>query len=276
MEISLKRTFLAAAVAAAALSLAACGGGGGGGGVTPSTPTPTTTQTPLSVTGSGTLVDHETGAAIAGMYVGLAPNTVGATPIPQPTTDANGKFTVTASAAGTYLLVIGDGKNNRPVIHDLVTLNAGANALTAPNIGPAPGATPNPIEQSGNFRLTTLTAMEQNCLAYFNQVRTAHSLSTATTDEWLTEDNRAYWMVATATNSFPQYSKALGYNDSDGNGADCKSMIDNSFALNVWVTFPQVIWYEGDAGGAHNVAASEGMADPRGALPTPAPANPWP
>ncbi len=142
-------------------SLVACGGGGGGGGTTPSTrstptPYPTPSTTPAGVTGSGLLVDLDANTPIAGMYVGLAPDTVGATPMPQPTTDTSGHFTVTANAPGTYLLVIGDGLNNRPVIHDLVTLHSGANTLTAPNIGPAPGATPNAIEHSGDFRLTTL------------------------------------------------------------------------------------------------------------------------
>ena len=260
-------------------SLAACGGGGGGGSTTPTTSTPTPIPTSTSTTGatgSGVLVDHETGAPIAGMYVGLAPDTVGATPVPQPTTDANGKFTVTASASGTYLLVIGDGLNNRPVIHDLVTLNAGANTLTAPNIGPAPGATPNPIEHSGNFRLTTLTAAEQACLTYENQKRTAASIQAVSSDEWLTEDNRGYWMIATTTNSAPAYPSMLGYNGSSGLSPTCQIMVDNSFAISEWESWSSVIWFAGDAGGTNNVATDEGMVDARAAsYPTPKP-NPWP
>ena len=270
------------AAMALACALAACGGGGGGGGPIPtggSTSTPTTnpTNTPAgNATFTQTLVDHESGAPIAGMYVGLAPNTVGATPAPQPTTNASGQFTVTATP-GTYLLVIGDGKNNRPVIHDLVTLTAGANTVTAPTIGPAPGATPNPIQDSGNFRLTTLTSMEQSCLAYENSVRASHSLSAVTSDEWLTEDNRGYWMVATATNSAPAYPGILtNYNSSTGLSPDCTNMVNNDFALNSWVSYSQLVWFSGDAGGANNAATAEGYADPRAPQPPPTPPHPWP
>jgi len=215
------------------------------------------------------------------MYVGLAPNTVAATPLAQPTTNASGQFTVSANSAGTYLLVIGDGANNRPVIHDLVTLAAGANTLKAPHLGPAPGATPNPIEQSDNFRLTTLTTMEQSCLAYENTVRAAHSLSVVTSDEWLTEQNRGYWTVAAATNSAPAWPQVLGFTDETGSGADCTTLINNAFVLGAAEAYSPLLWFAGDAGGAHNVATDQSMADPRGPLPTPTPnnppiANPWP
>jgi hypothetical protein len=264
------------AAIALACALAACGGGGGGT-ITPSTNPPSTpTPTPSPVTGTGTLVDQGTGLPIAGATVGLAPNTPGATPVPQPSTNASGQFTVTAPAAGTYMLVI-SGNANQSVIHHILTLTAGANTLTAPNIGPAPGATPNAVQSSGNFRLATLTAPEVACLAYVNQARSNHTLSAVTTDEWLTEDNRGYWTVATATNSFPAYPKGLGYPDETGNGATCQPMIDDSFAgLNFGETYPSVVWFAGDSGGTSNVATDESMADPRGPLPTPTPANPWP
>ncbi len=268
-------------------TLAACGGGGGGGstggGGLPSTPTPspTSSSTANIATGSGILVDHETGAALAGIKVGLAPNTGGATPNPQGTTAADGSFKIQATP-GTYLLVIGNDvypdPNNRPTIHDMVTLSAGANALTAPNIGPAPGATPNAIEQSGKFRLTTLTSAEQACIAYENTTRTSKGLRSVVSDEWLTEDNRGYWTVATSTGSFPAYPGILvNYNAGDGNGADCKDMIGTGFALNEWPSWSQTIWYAGASGGTHNVATSEGMVDPRSApYPTPTPSHIWP
>lgn len=118
-------------------SLAACGGGGGGGGTTsggnPPTPTPasTPTLTPSTTNASGTVVDDQTGAALAGVKVvvmpwGNGPGTCNPTPqpatsitpqndgcptplpSPQVTTDPNGKFTLSGVANGHYLLVIGN------------------------------------------------------------------------------------------------------------------------------------------------------------------------
>lgn len=282
---------LSGSVVALCAILAACGGGGGGtsGGNPPPTSTPITT--PSAVTGSGTLVDHDTGSPLAGIKVGLAPDTAGATPVPQGTTGPNGAFTVSASSPGTYLLVIGNDvypdPNNRPTIHDLVTLNAGSTPLVAPTIAPIPCGSPNnlnpcttpsPVEQSSTFRLTTLTSAEQACLQLENTTRQQKSLNPVVSDEWLTEQNRYYWSVATASNSLPYYPGIfVNYNADDGNGADCSDMIAGDFVLGLWPSYPQLQYYAGASGGANHVATSEGMVDPRATpYPSPSPSNPWP
>lgn len=113
-------------------SLAACGGGGGGGGgtVMPPTTTPTPVSTPTltpsaTTNASGTVVDDESGAPLAGVPVKVMPwGPCGATPAPsaitpeadgcptplpspQATTNAQGLFTLNGVPNGHYLLVIG-------------------------------------------------------------------------------------------------------------------------------------------------------------------------
>ncbi len=267
-------------------ALVACGGGGGGG-TTPSTTStpivfPTASTTPATATASGVLVDHETGTALAGILGWSRSQTP---PAQHRIRKARRQRTVRSRcthAPGTYLLVIGNDTypdaSNRPTIHDMVTLTPGANSLTAPKIGPAPGATANPIEYSGKFRLTTLTSAEQACLALENSTRQSHGLSTVVSDEWLTEDHRGYWSVATTTNSFPQDPNVLtNYNSGDGNGQDCSDMINSGFVLGWWMSYAQTAYFDGDNGGAHNVATSEGMVDPRATpYPSPSPSHPWP
>lgn len=307
------QTSIFGALALAALLVACGGGGGGGGGVTPpsstptstpaSTGTPTQTSTPPpGVTASGTLVDHESGAPLSGIAVGLAPNTVSATPVPQGTTDPNGNFSVSVSAAGTYLLVIGSNAwpdpNNRATIHEMVTLKAGANPLTAPTVAPvqgftggstpAPNATPNPIEESGNFRLTTLTSTEIACLQNFISLRQANGLSTnVVPDEWLQEENRDLWIFDSTTNSFPAYPQSFtNYGAAAGNdpSTNC-AKISGSFipSSTNFAKYPNVIWFAGDSGnaapstpGSAPLVTDLGMLDPRGPLPTPTPSYPWP
>lgn len=286
-KISNKKAALGFVVMIAGATLAACGGGGG---TTPPVNSPTAMPTSTATTSPGgsatatiTIVDHESGNPISGVTVALASNVPGATPVPQGTTSPNGTFTIQANP-GTYLLVAGTtitgqpGSDNRPTIHDMITLNAGVNTITAPNIGPAPGATPNAIQDSGKFRLTTLTSAELACLQLENSTRASHSLAPVTSDEWLTEDQRGYWMVATATNSAPQYTGVLtNYNAGDGNGATCSDMISGGFTLGNWFAYPQMVWFDGESGGANNVATAEGMVDPRATpYPTPSPTNPWP
>ncbi len=226
----------AAALGAGAL-LTACGGGSGTSGAAPP-PTATPSATPTSsgerFTATGELVDHETGAPLQGIRVGIAPWTAGATPVPQPTTDPSGKFTISAPAAGKYLLIIGsDSPNdpdNRPTIHDAITLSASISpqVLVAPTMPPVPSTTPNPIEQSGKFRLTTLTSNEQACFALENSKRNSLNYAPVVSDEWLVENNRMGLQQEINGGGVGGGGTLTNYNGQAGLG--CQSMIENDYS----------------------------------------------
>jgi hypothetical protein len=226
------------------------------------------------------VVDHDTGAPLAGISVGLAPWVAGATPVPQPTTDARGDFSISAASAGRYLLIIGSDNaadpKNRATIHDAITLTAGSTpqALVAPTMPPVPSTTSNPIERSGNYRLMTLDANEQACLAYENQKRTGLGYAPVLEDEWLAENVRMAVQHEVNSGSVGGGGLLTNYNGVAGLG--CASMVDNDYTVAVNMGSSSLLWYAGDAISQSNGAVDEGMLDPRGPLPAPTPPTAWP
>ncbi|HZT14003.1 MAG TPA: hypothetical protein VFA29_14485, partial [Candidatus Baltobacteraceae bacterium] len=225
------------------------------------------------------LVDHDSGAPLAGVAVGLAPWVAGATPLPQGTTDPNGKFAVAASP-GEYLLVIGSDRasdlQQRATIHDAIVLAAAppTQVLAAPTMPPVPSTTPNPIERSGNFRLMTMNADEQACLAYENQKRASLGYSPAIEDEWLAENQRMAVQQEINGGGVGGGGLLTNYNGFAGGG--CVQMIDNDYTVVTNMGNPKIIWYGSDEINAGAGAVDEGMLDPRAPLPFPTPSVPWP
>ena len=180
------RSSLAALIATA---LTACGGGGGGSG--PVT-TPHTLPPVASASASGRVVDTADGTPLAGIAVGLAPFTAGASPIVTAATGADGSFAL-AAPAGRYLLVIGSDSPSdaRATFHLPVTLAAGSNALAAPVPQPFPGVQYSSAQLSGAFRLAALSGDETSCVGGANAGRTGLGLRALIPDELLLEDARA-------------------------------------------------------------------------------------
>jgi hypothetical protein len=149
-------------------------------------------------TATGTVVDYAANTPLSGVPVAIAPNTLGATPSPVATTNANGQFSFTA-AAGTYLLVIGSNTPVTPTnttgatttLTTQITLKAGANALTAPIPPVEANVTPTASQLSGNFRLTALSGTQLDCFTGANQGRSQDSLPLMIPDEYLTESATA-------------------------------------------------------------------------------------
>jgi len=278
MRVLKSRTLFFCAVLASAVP-AACGGGGGASAPSLPSATPSPTPPANAVAGAGTLVDHDTGAPLSGIAVGLAPWLAGATPVPQGTTDPSGRFTVTA-APGRYLLVIGSDSPNDPqqraTIHDAIVLAEApaTQILAAPTMPPVPSTTPNPIERSGNFRLTTMNANEQACLAYENQKRASLSYAPVVEDEWLAENQRMAVQQEINGGGVGGGGLLTNYNGSGGLG--CTSMIDNDYSVITNMGNPDLLWYGADEVTVSNGGVDEGMLDPRGPLPDPTPPAPWP
>jgi len=279
MRVLKSKTLFFCAVLASAVP-AACGGGGGSSPA-PSLPSAAPSSTPMTnaIAGDGTLVDHDTGAPLSGIAVGLAPWLAGATPVPQGTTDPSGRFTVTA-APGRYLLVIGSDSPNDPhqraTIHDAIVLAAApaTQILAAPTMPPVPSTTPNPIERSGNFRLTTMNANEQACLAYENQKRASLSYAPVVEDEWLAENQRMAVQQEINGGGVGGGGLLTNYNGAAGFG--CRSMIDHDYTVTVNMGSPTLQWYAGDEVSPSDGGIDEGMLDPRSPLPDPTPPAPWP
>lgn len=256
--------------------LGACGGGGGGSAAPPGTG-----GGEQHVSATGVLVDHESGVPLSGESVGLAPWTAGAPAVPQGVTASDGTFTVSAGAPGEYLLVIGSDSpsdTTRPTIHDAIELTSSAQTLIAPTMPPVPDETPNPVEQSGHFRLTTLTPAEAACLSYENEVRSSHSYAPVVSDEWLTENNRMNWQRTVDTGDIGGVVELTAYNSFLGLECTCITSVVDDFLLSTPLSFAALTWYAGDSGGSQNESAYElGMFDPRAAvLPIPTPSSPWP
>lgn len=256
--------------------LGACGGGGGGSAAPPGTG-----GGEQNVSATGVLVDHESGVPLSGQSVGLAPWTAGAPAVPQGVTASDGTFTVSADAPGEYLLVIGSDSpsdTTRPTIHDAIELTSTAQTLIAPTMPPVPDETPNPVEQSGHFRLTTLTPAEAACLSYENEVRSSHSYAPVVSDEWLTENNRMNWQRTVDTGDYGGPGVLLSnYNTFYGLTQTCDAAVQEDFSQSSPMAAGDLLWYSGEAGGAENPSAQEiGMFDPRGPLPSPTPEPVWP
>jgi hypothetical protein len=141
-----------------------------------------------------------------------------------------------------------------------------------------PNETPNPVEQSGTFRLTTLTSAEAACLTYENQVRAEYDYAPVISDEWLTENNRMNWQRTVDTGAVGGTVLLTNYNGLSGGATTCNAMIDDDYnVFSDTLSGGGLIWYAGDVGGAPNASAQElGMFDPRSPLPTPTPPSPWP
>jgi hypothetical protein len=266
------RTAIRALSFAAAMigGVVACGGNG-------SSPPPGSS----GAVASGMLVDHESGLPLSGQRVALAPWNAGAGAVAQGTTAAEGTFKVSAPTAGEYLLVIGSDSANdttRPTIHDAVYLTGGSQTLVAPTMPPVPTETPNPVESSGKFRLTTLTAAESACLTQENSVRAQHGYAPVVSDEWLTENNRMNWQRTEATGQYGGGPILTNYNAAYGGQTTCRTLIDDDFSVpGDPLSANAMNWYAGVAGGSPNASAQElGMFDPRGVLPQPTPGAAWP
>jgi hypothetical protein len=231
--------------------LAACGGGGsggsgGGGGVLPTLP-PTTTSA------SGVLVNHETGAAIAGVPVAIAswsPANSSYTTVA--TTAADGSFSFTA-VNGQYLLRIGSDSpsDTVPTIHDNITLRGGTQALVAPNMPAQPGVTMPAIEASGKYRLATLSAVETECWRATNTQRANAGLSALVEDEWLLENARAYNQGQVTNNQIGTSGAMLTRNTGQAEGyASCTAFEQGAFTSGSptysIVTNPALLWFGGD------------------------------
>lgn len=221
--------FVLTAVLAACGGGGGSGGGtipSGGGGPTPcpagfagTAPNCVPVVTTASV--SGKLVD-DNGNPVAAQPVAVAswaPS--GSTYTAVASTDSGGNFSFT-TAPGQYLLRIGADVQMTPApgwtpyptpgppsftpapagaipvsawqatVHDNVTLVAGTNALVAPTMPPQPGVTNPPVEASGKYRMSSLSAGEIECVYVANAYRVKAGLQPFVVDQWLLENSRNY------------------------------------------------------------------------------------
>jgi hypothetical protein len=208
---------------------------------------------PTTTTASGILVNHETGAAIAGVPVAIAswtPANSAYTTVA--TTAADGSFSFTA-ANGEYLLRIGSDSptDNVPTMHDNITLRGGTQALVAPTMPAQPGVTMPAIEASGKYRLATMTSVELECLHATNAQRTNLALTALIEDEWLLENARAYVAGQIANNQIGTLGLMLTRNTGQAEAtASCTAwqqleFTPGSVVYNI-VSKPNLIWYGGD------------------------------
>ena len=255
---------------AAAIALCACGGGGGGGGTSgggggglPPAPTPT----PAFTTASGKVVSDTNGAALGGVKVALrpwsvctapTPSTVSCpTPLPAPqaTTAPDGTFTLANAPNGHYMLIIGNdvpGDATTTTVHDQITLNGGAQTLTAPILPPVPTVTPPAWETSGSYRIGAVDpATEAPCFNEFNLKRQANALPQVVADEWLTENIRDYTRyVVSGTFVVPPWAGNMNGGLADlvatiAGGSSCAQMVDPTFAAGSPALDPRTLWFAG-------------------------------
>jgi hypothetical protein len=158
------------------------------------------------------VVDYSTNSGLGGVPVAINPGGSGVPYTVVATTAPNGTFTFTAPP-GTYELAVGSNSssdNVRATAHEVIAIYAGqANPLTAPIPSPIPQVTLAPSETSGNFRLATLTATEQNCFSGINTGRAANSLPLLIVDEVsleLSRDVLAEELVQNSDTPSPLYS----------------------------------------------------------------------
>ncbi|HTV92529.1 MAG TPA: carboxypeptidase-like regulatory domain-containing protein [Verrucomicrobiae bacterium] len=229
-------------------ALAACGGGGGSSAPPPtSTATPTLmpTQTASTTNASGTLVDDDNGAPIAGVAVKLMPwspcgptpapatsitpeNDGCPTPLPSPqvTTGANGAFTLNGVPNGHYLLIIGA---------DAVATVPPGYTTPPGNCSPNPCASPSPVPGTA----MQATVHDNVTLTGGNQTLVAPTLPTVpagyTAPAW--ETNGDYRLATlNASTEMPcliawQYERAQ--NSLAGSSVD-EWLIENVRAINAY------------------------------------------
>jgi len=205
IDTRMKITFSAVASLVAASFLAGCGTSQtiGAAQATP-TPAPLPAATTASVT--GTVVDEGSNAPLAGVAVAVASWAPGSTPAPSAqvaTTTGTGGFSFTVPA-GSYLLTIGSNSTSGPqaTLNVGVTLAGGANPLTLPTPAALPNVTYTAAQTSGNFRLMTLSASQQDCLNGANAGRASASLGALIPDEFLEEDVEATLAEEVAQSTF--------------------------------------------------------------------------
>lgn len=180
-----------------------------------STPTATPTPTGNTATVTGTVVDFANNTPLTGIAVDIATSQAG--PYSNvATTNSNGQFSF-STAAGTYYLQIGSGSTSgtQTTLHQKIVLSAGSNPLTAPSPEPIAAYTTTAAQTSGNFRLMTLSTMEQDCLSGANQGRTNLSLPLLMPDEYLMERALAAVAAENAANSDTGYAGPDGLYLSD-------------------------------------------------------------
>jgi hypothetical protein len=242
------------------------------------TASPTGTPTPVSASASGTVVDFDTNIGLAGVSVAIAPYTHGAPANIVATTNANGAFSFT-TAPGRYLLIIGNNNasDTRTTYHNDIVLTAGANALTQGVPLTEPEVTLTAAETSGNFRLATLSTVEQSCMSGMNAGRSANNLNTLVPDENGYEYVRAMNAEEEAQNTdtpSPLFNAGYMYNSFGNLSAftgtrlySCTEYtntydfttgsVPNSTALN-----PSETWYAAEWN-SQNLTAQLFLADPR-------------
>jgi hypothetical protein len=181
---------LASGILAAAL--AACGGGGGSSpSPTPpigpiSTPTPTASPSSSSTPGTGvtsatgTIVDYDSGAAIANATVIVGPTViVGATP---PATLPSGDVTTTTNASGTFSTAVQSGAGNI-----MVFTTDGHATLHAPAT-----YTASAVHAFGTLKLSMPTSDDVAWLAAINSDRANNGAPPVVFDELLLEATRLW------------------------------------------------------------------------------------
>jgi len=188
------KNYLLLGTMAAAL-LAGCGGGSSVPppmGTPPTGTPPTGPITPTMATAQGHVVDEAANTPLAGVPIAIAsPGSNAFTA--EGSSASDGSFSFTASP-GTYIIAVGSNSASSAAVataHDQITLVAGSNAIGEHTAKPVPQVTPTVAQTSGNFRLATLSAAEQDCLAGMNTGRAAHGLSLLVADEETLEVARA-------------------------------------------------------------------------------------
>lgn len=159
-------------------------------------PAPSASGSPAPSTlaiAKGTLIDFDSNAPLANVPIKIAPFVKGAALAQVATSSADGSFAF-ATSPGDYLLVIGSDSSSdtRATFHNKVSLMPGANAIAQGVPSPQPQVTLSPAQQSGNYRLGTLSAVEKECLTGMNAGRSKLSLSLVVEDQNELEYSRAY------------------------------------------------------------------------------------
>jgi hypothetical protein len=202
-----------------------------------------------------------------------------AAPVAVATTGPNGSFSFTA-APGSYLIEIGSNSatDTRATYHNEITLVAGPNALAQGVPSPEPNVTLSPAQQSGNFRLVSLSTNEQSCVSGINSGRTSAGLATLIPDEngseyseaMLAEEDAQNTDTPTLFNSRYFYG-VVGYISAFTGGPGFSTCPDytNTYTFTSTsvpyptATNPKAIWYAADGGDGSTYTTQIFLEDPR-------------
>jgi len=196
------------------------------------------------------MVDYNTAAAISGLTVIVGPtpnpatcaeaqtqsvNTCGvvASVTATTTTSANGTFSVTGLAAGTYMLMVGPTNGSYATLHRTVTIASGTTTAL------------------GTIQLTALNSTIQAWLADVNyqrsNVATPQSFANLVVDEYL-EEQANLWAANVAAGTTPYTDAGVApYQTAYDNSPGAMYNIGN-FYHNIAVVPPGDTQEEGDAG----------------------------